>query len=69
LYAERHQFDPIQGELPSPSDPPPGCPFHPRCPQATARCREERPLLKPVAPQHDAAGRAHLSACHLNDAA
>ncbi len=69
LYAERHQFDPIQGELPSPSDPPPGCPFHPRCPRAMARCREERPLLKPVGPESDAARRAHLSACHLNEVA
>ena len=72
LYAERHQFDPIQGELPSPSDPPPGCPFHPRCPHAMARCRAESPALKAVERASDGAksGRlAHLSACHLNDAA
>ena len=34
---------PVGGEVPSPIDPPPGCPFHPRCPQANARCRTERP--------------------------
>ncbi|WP_406857962.1 oligopeptide/dipeptide ABC transporter ATP-binding protein [Alsobacter sp. KACC 23698] len=33
------------GEAPNPIDPPSGCPFHPRCGLADARCREERPLL------------------------
>jgi len=37
---------PIMGEIPSPLDPPPGCAFHPRCPHANARCREERPELE-----------------------
>ncbi|MFW5833795.1 MAG: oligopeptide/dipeptide ABC transporter ATP-binding protein, partial [Pseudomonadota bacterium] len=41
-------------------DPPPGCHFHPRCPFVMPRCRDERPLLKEIAP-----GR--WSACHLND--
>lgn len=36
----------IRGELPSPLDPPSGCRFHPRCPQATERCREEAPQWK-----------------------
>jgi oligopeptide/dipeptide ABC transporter ATP-binding protein len=36
-------------ELPSPTQPPPGCHFHPRCPAASARCRQEAPLLKPHA--------------------
>ena len=47
---------PVGGEVPSPIDPPPGCPFHPRCPFANARCRVEVPLLK----QYDAT----LAACH-----
>ncbi|MFL5255919.1 MAG: ABC transporter ATP-binding protein [Rhodopila sp.] len=34
---------PVGGELPSPIAPPPGCPFHPRCPLARARCRAEKP--------------------------
>jgi peptide/nickel transport system ATP-binding protein len=34
---------PVGGEVPNPIDPPPGCPFHPRCPKAIARCRTEVP--------------------------
>jgi peptide/nickel transport system ATP-binding protein len=55
----KRQFKPIEGEIPSPLNPPSGCHFHPRCPLAMARCKTERPALKEVAP-----GR--LSACHLN---
>ena len=36
---------PVQGEIPNPIDPPPGCSFHPRCPEAFARCRVEVPEL------------------------
>ena len=36
---------PLAGEVPSPIDVPPGCPFHPRCPMAEARCTSERPPL------------------------
>jgi peptide/nickel transport system ATP-binding protein len=60
LEARKKNFLAIVGEIPSPLDPPPGCHFHPRCPHATARCREEVPVLKPIAP-----GR--WSACHLNE--
>jgi oligopeptide/dipeptide ABC transporter ATP-binding protein len=51
----------LQGEVPSPLNPPAGCRFHPRCPHAMARCGEEEPGLDPVG------GR--LVACHLYDAA
>jgi oligopeptide/dipeptide ABC transporter ATP-binding protein len=51
------QFRPIAGELPSPLSPPPGCAFHPRCPQATEICRRERP---PLTPREDGT----LVACH-----
>jgi peptide/nickel transport system ATP-binding protein len=48
----------VEGEVPSPLDPPPGCPFHPRCPYAEPRCRTEVPALRRIAD-----GR--LAACHL----
>ncbi len=35
----------LQGEVPSPLAPPPGCPFHPRCPRAAAECRRTMPVL------------------------
>ncbi len=38
----------LPGDVPSPAAPPPGCPFHPRCSRATARCSEERPELLPA---------------------
>ncbi|WP_439648317.1 ABC transporter ATP-binding protein [Acuticoccus kalidii] len=62
LQTSKKVYSVIKGEIPSPLDPPSGCHFHPRCPHAFARCREERPLLKSVA-----SGR--FSACHLNDEA
>lgn len=48
----------LPGDPPSPMAPPPGCPFHPRCPMAQARCRTETPALREIAP-----GR--FAACHL----
>jgi peptide/nickel transport system ATP-binding protein len=36
---------PVQGEVPNPLNPPTGCAFHPRCPNANARCKAERPAL------------------------
>jgi peptide/nickel transport system ATP-binding protein len=47
---------PVEGEIPNPINPPPGCPFHPRCPYAFDRCRAERPLL--------VSSGAALAACH-----
>jgi oligopeptide/dipeptide ABC transporter ATP-binding protein len=46
----------LQGEVPSPISPPPGCRFHTRCPRATALCRQEEPKL--------AGEAAHQVACH-----
>jgi peptide/nickel transport system ATP-binding protein len=40
---------PVAGEVPNPLAPPAGCAFHPRCPHADARCRAERPQLRPHA--------------------
>jgi peptide/nickel transport system ATP-binding protein len=60
LDSKAAEHRPIQGELPSPLNPPSGCSFHPRCPHATERCKTERPPLREIAPMH-------FSACHLND--
>jgi oligopeptide/dipeptide ABC transporter ATP-binding protein len=48
----------LKGELPSPSDPPSGCAFHPRCPVAIGRCTTEEPALIEV-------GGGHRASCHL----
>ena len=48
----------LQGDVPSPMTPPPGCHFHTRCPYAVERCRIETPKLEEVKP-------AHWVSCHL----
>ena len=45
----------LQGEVPSPVDPPSGCVFHPRCPIALEMCSQSIPVLKPVTSRHFAA--------------
>jgi oligopeptide/dipeptide ABC transporter ATP-binding protein len=47
----------LKGDLPSPLRPPTGCRFHPRCPRAQSRCRQEEPVLR-------AAGDDRFVACH-----
>jgi oligopeptide/dipeptide ABC transporter ATP-binding protein len=42
----------LEGEIPSPLDPPSGCTFHPRCPQCTAACKTQVPQLREVADGH-----------------
>jgi len=48
----------LQGDVPSPINPPPGCTFHTRCPYAEERCRQDVPVLKEIAPGHGVS-------CHL----
>ncbi len=48
----------LTGDLPSPTAPPPGCPFHTRCPYASDRCRTEAPALTQVSD-------GHWVSCHL----
>ncbi|MBH0162922.1 MULTISPECIES: ABC transporter ATP-binding protein [Fictibacillus] len=48
----------LQGDVPSPSNPPAGCPFHTRCPAAMEHCGTVKPVLKEVA-------EGHYAACHL----
>jgi len=55
---ERREDVALQGEVPSPLDPPSGCAFHPRCPHAMARCAMEAPPLRRV--------EDRLVACHLH---
>ena len=50
----------LTGDVPNPINPPKGCHFHPRCPKAMDRCRNEAPVLRDL-------GEGHMAACHLND--
>jgi len=53
----------IQGDLPSPLNPPTGCAFHPRCPKVQAICKTQAPLLQPAAQ----GGGQQWVACHFKD--
>jgi len=52
LVEQGRVFRPVQGEVPSPINPPPGCVFHPRCPSAVASCKVSRPETREIKPGH-----------------
>jgi oligopeptide transport system ATP-binding protein len=56
--ADRTKREILQGDLPSPANPPAGCRFNTRCPLVEQRCREEEPALREIEP-------GHFSACHF----
>lgn len=51
----RSAMIPLEGDVPNPADPPPGCYFHPRCPYAIELCRHELPVLTEIEPEHHVA--------------
>jgi peptide/nickel transport system ATP-binding protein len=61
LDVKTDRLTPIAGSPPATTNMPPGCPFSPRCPLATALCDEEEPVLEP------GPNAAHLAACHYTD--
>ncbi len=58
--AQRRKKIALSGDVPSPIDPPGGCPFHPRCPYAKEICSRVEPKLEERTP-------GHLAACHFAD--
>lgn len=56
-FAEKEEIT-LEGDVPSPLNPPPGCRFHTRCPHAIPVCSEQEPLLKDLSDNH-------RCACHL----
>ena len=52
--------EPLSGDVPSPINPPPGCPFCTRCPKVMEKCKTERPKTLDM-------GGGHRVACHLYD--
>jgi oligopeptide transport system ATP-binding protein len=54
----RRQRMTLSGEVPNPLNPPSGCRFHPRCPQAMSQCQTQEPLWKEIS-------SGHFTACHL----
>ena len=53
----------LEGDVPSPVNPPKGCPFHPRCPKAKDICKSETPKLR----KYMTNGSEHYASCHLID--
>jgi oligopeptide/dipeptide ABC transporter ATP-binding protein len=58
---KRKKRIPLQGDVPSPVNPPSGCPFHPRCPNCKDICKKDIPLLTP----YNIDGKKHFVSCHF----
>ena len=58
---KRRKRIPLQGDVPSPVNPPSGCPFHPRCSECMERCKTEVPKPRMIIKN----GREHMVCCHL----
>ncbi|QGU00367.1 Oligopeptide ABC transporter, ATP-binding protein OppF [Candidatus Syntrophocurvum alkaliphilum] len=56
--SKKQEMKSMEGEVPSPINPPEGCRFHPRCPHAIDKCSEESPTLKEIE-------KGHTVSCHL----
>lgn len=65
----RHESEPLKGEVPSPANPPSGCYFHTRCPYVQQRCKDETPELRAIAADRggspESAKHRRLVACHF----
>lgn len=57
-FGHGEKIEPLEGEIPSPRDLPPGCPFYSRCPSRLGKCANEKPVLREVS-------KYHSVACHL----
>lgn len=62
---DRGNAEKLSGEIPSPTNPPPGCKFHTRCPHAQQRCREEEPSLDAADSAEALDTDTHRIACHF----
>ncbi len=58
---KRRKRIPLQGDVPSPVNPPSGCPFHPRCPSCKEKCKLDKPALT----AYQIEGEEHFVACHF----
>ena len=62
---QQQNLEYLQGEVPSPINPPAGCRFHTRCRYVQQRCREEQPHLRPLSATNSTLAESHQVACHF----